>query len=442
MVANILNNQELTAGTVTTKGSYYYIVMTWSETIQDGESVKIKKKSKWLPTKISVKESGGKTKVNNMLLLVRLAFDKNNPNVPISKLLSEDTAANKQTNCEVPPQNEQEMVQDKGILFSDYMLEWLEDIRSRIEITTFSSYQWNVTKAIAPYFKKKNIYLSDITAQDIHMFYKDMLRTGLKAETVIRYHSNIRKALVDALEFNEIYKIDANILVKLKKPYKPEKEAFIPSFYSVDEINEMFEAFKGHRLELIVKLTSFYGFRRSEVLGLKWSAIDFKQNVIIVKHTVTQCNVDGKSEINYKDRTKNRSSRRTMPLVADLRDILIEHKKTIDANRKDFGKTYDNEFNEYICVNENGNLIKPGYVTKIFAKVLCNNGLRKIRFHDLRHSCASLLVASGVPMKMIQEWLGHSNFSTTADRYSHLEHTQKIESANALVNIGIGLKIM
>ncbi len=79
-----------------------------------------------------------------------------------------------------------------------------------------------------------------------------------------------------------------------------------------------------------------------------------------------------------------------------------------------------------------GILIKPGYVTNCFGKLLEENGLRKIRFHDLRHSCASLLLSSGVPMKQIQEWLGHSDFSTTANIYSHLEYSSKLTSADAL----------
>jgi integrase len=245
---------------------------------------------------------------------------------------------------------------------------------------------------------------------------------------------------VDALEFSETYKIDANILLKIKKPFKPEKEEFIPSFYTIDEINEMFTAFTNNRIELVVRLTAFYGFRREEVLGLKWSAIDFKNSTITVSHTVTQCAIDGKSMIVYKDRAKNRSSRRTMPLVADLKELLMEHKKSVEKNRILFKKTYNQKFNEYICVDESGDMIKPGYISKNFVDVLKANHLRRIRFHDLRHSCASLMVASGVPMKMIQEWLGHSNYSTTADRYSHLEHSQKIESANALANIGLQMK--
>lgn len=90
------------------------------------------------------------------------------------------------------------------------------------------------------------------------------------------------------------------------------------------------------------------------------------------------------------------------------------------------------------CVNEIGDLIKPHYVTESFPKLLKANGLRHIRYHDLRHSCASLLLANGVPMKQIQEWLGHSDFSTTANIYAHLDYSSKLTSADAMLN-GLGL---
>lgn len=96
---------------------------------------------------------------------------------------------------------------------------------------------------------------------------------------------------------------------------------------------------------------------------------------------------------------------------------------------------YCNDFREYIYINEIGELIKPGYITQHFPLVLKKNGLRKIRFHDLRHSCASLLYANGVSLKEIQEWLGHSDISTTSNIYTHLDFSSKIASANAIISV-------
>lgn len=166
--------------------------------------------------------------------------------------------------------------------------------------------------------------------------------------------------------------------------------------------------------------------------GLKWSAIDFEQNTITISHTVTSCNLDGKCVIVAKDTTKTKSSRRTLPLVPYFHEKLLAVKAQQGRNQKLCGRSYNREFLEYICVDDIGDRFKPNYITSQFPRLLERNGFRKIRFHDLRHSCASLLLASGVPMKHIQEWLGHSDFSTTANIYAHLDYSSKLTSASAM----------
>ena len=103
------------------------------------------------------------------------------------------------------------------------------------------------------------------------------------------------------------------------------------------------------------------------------------------------------------------------------------------------GRSYDNRYLDYICVDEMGTLTSPHYLSMAFQNLLKKNGLRHIRFHDLRHSCASMLLANGVSMKQIQEWMGHSDFSTTANIYAHLDFNSKLSSAQAMMN-GLGMK--
>lgn len=111
--------------------------------------------------------------------------------------------------------------------------------------------------------------------------------------------------------------------------------------------------------------------------------------------------------------------------------LSCHHAKVSATNVKDY--------TGYVCINEIGDIIKPNYVSCGFPKLLEEHGLRRVRYHDLRHSCASLLLANGVPMKQIQEWLGHSDFSTTANIYAHLEYSSKVISADAmLAGLGIG----
>ena len=185
-------------------------------------------------------------------------------------------------------------------------------------------------------------------------------------------------------------------------------------------------------IEVPVKLAAFYGLRRSEVMGLRWDAVDFVHNTICIRHTVTGCTIDGQYQIIAADTTKTRSSRRTLPLVPTVREMLLRLKKQQEQNRKICGQSYSREFADYICVNKLGERIRPAYLSSCFSKALEQNHLRHIRFHDLRHSCATLLLAHGVPLKQIQEWLGHSDFSTTANIYAHLDAASKQKSAETM----------
>ena len=103
------------------------------------------------------------------------------------------------------------------------------------------------------------------------------------------------------------------------------------------------------------------------------------------------------------------------------------------VNQKVCGAAYCKKYLDYIYVNAMGELVKPNFITQHFEIVLKNHGLKKIRFHDLRHSCASLLYANGVSLRDIQEWLGHSDIGTTSNIYTHLDYSSKVSSANAIL---------
>lgn len=194
----------------------------------------------------------------------------------------------------------------------------------------------------------------------------------------------------------------------------------------------MFEALRGTKLELPVLVAAFYGLRRSEALGLKWDTIDFERDTITIKHIVTNAKIDGKCEIVCADRAKTKSSLRTLPLVSNIREKLLALREQQKENRRVCGNCYSKKYDGYVFVDAMGNIFNPRSVTANFSKLLELKGLRHIRFHDLRHSCASLLLANGVPLKHIQEWLGHSDFTTTANIYAHLDYKSKITSAQAM----------
>ncbi len=374
----------MVAGHLHEKNGYYYIILNLTDSAG-------KRKPKWISTGLTIK--GNKKRAEQMLMEERRKY------------------ANAKTGDDV--------------LFADFMEQWLEIVKSTVSIPTYSSYVNAVKSIIAPYFRKKKILLRDLQAHDIQMFYQEQLQRE-KASSVIHYHANIHKALKYAVKNDMIPSNPAD------KVERPKQDKFYGNFYDRDELNKLFEAVAGTKLELPVLLGAFYGLRRSEIVGLKWSAIDFEQNTITISHTVTSCNLDGKCVIVAKDTTKTKSSRRTLPLVPYFHEKLLAVKAQQERNQKLCGRSYNREFLEYICVDDIGDRFKPNYITSQFPKLLERNGFRKIRFHDLRHSCASLLLASGVPMKHIQEWLGHSDFSTTANIYAHLDYSSKLTSASAM----------
>lgn len=312
------------------------------------------------------------------------------------------------------------------MLFADFMLSWLDVIKRSVSPVTFSSYSEMVKGITVPYFRKTGIRLSALKPRDIQAFYDEKIKT-VSANTVIHYHANIHKALDMAVKL-ELITSNPSDHVEL-----PKKNRFVGNFYNSDELNELFVAAKGTKLELPILFGAFYGLRRSEAVGLRWEAIDFENNTITIRHTVTTCRIDGKKVMVAADRTKNKSSMRTLPLVPFFKERLLCLQDQQNKQRKLCGGSYCRDFRGYICVDEMGVLIKPDYISAAFPKLLDRHGLRRIRFHDLRHSCASLLLAHGVPMKQIQEWLGHSDFSTTANIYSHLDYTAKLNSAETLV---------
>lgn len=194
----------------------------------------------------------------------------------------------------------------------------------------------------------------------------------------------------------------------------------------------LFDAVSGDPLELCVKIAAYYGLRRSEVLGLRWSAIDMEHKTISISHKVIEAEVDGKFVPRGEDVLKTKSSFRTLPLIPAVGIILLEEKEKQEMYRRLFKKSYCRDYLDYICVDQCGKLLRPNYVTEHFSWLIEKYGLRKVRFHDLRHTCASLLLSNGISMKQIQIWLGHSTFSTTADIYAHLDYSAQEASANAM----------
>lgn len=378
----------MVAGHLTLKNGRYYAVLNYRNA--GGQ-----RKTKWIS--LGLPEKGNKRKADAELARLRAEFE--------------------------PPKEVGDLSSD--MLFADYLLEWLEIAKGRLAVATYSSYAAMIKKPVGPYFRQRNLTLRELEARHLQMFYSEMLRK-VKPNTVIHYHAIIHSALK--------YAVKTDMLVQnvADKVDRPKKNSFQPVFLSADEMQRMFEAIKGTKLELPVLVAAFYGFRRGEVLGLKWDAIDFERGTISVKRTVTSINLDGKYLEIEKESAKTKSSLRTLPLIGSFKEYFMQVKEAQELNKKVCGDCYHYEYDGYVFVDEMGDRLKANYLSCRFPELLEKKGLRRMRFHDLRHSCASLLLANGVPLKHIQEWLGHSDFSTTANIYAHLDYSSKISSAQAM----------
>lgn len=376
-------------GSLQTKNGKYYAVINLTDTNS-------KRKQKWISTGLEVK--GNKKRAEQFLRDKIKEFELKENIIPTD------------------------------ILFSKYILHWVQGVEIKIDKNTYQSYLTAITTHISPYFEEKKIKLSDLTRTDIQEYinYKYKFgrkdgKGGLSAKTVRSHIVLVKESLKEAVKGKLILSNPSEYVVL------PKSKKFEPTFYSKSQLIELFTAIKDEPLFPLIYLTAVFGLRRSEVLGLKWDSISFENNSITIKHTVVSA-----TEIIEKDRTKNSASYRTYPMSEEIKQILLRLREKEKLNRKLFGSEYID--NNYIFKWENGRPYTPDYISKKFQKLLKKYQLVSIRFHDLRHSCASILVADGFTLKDIQEWLGHADIQTTANIYAHLDVERKNKIANSMVD--------
>ena len=313
-------------------------------------------------------------------------------------------------------------------LFTEAVKEWLESKKNKLEKSTYEGYQSYIDCHIKPYFEPLYLHIDEVTPKHIKDFYEDKYKNGRKDGKGGLSIRSIRKI---GVVLKQIFKeaviteqITRNPATSVPFP-KNEKPQFKGIFLTGEEANRMLQAFSGHELQAMVYVTLYYGLRRSEALGLRWQAVDFDKNTITINHTVVKM-----MSTEYKDKTKSKTSLHTFPLLTDVREVLLKLKKQQDENRHIFKKEYYNS--DYIFKWQDGTLYRPDYVTRAFKRVLKNHSLPPMRFHDLRHSTASILHDKGWDLKDIQEWLRHADIETTGNIYTHISEQRKKVSADSL----------
>ena len=299
--------------------------------------------------------------------------------------------------------------------FLEFLWYWLtEIIKPQIELTTYEGYTRNLKTHIEPYFSPLNLYLADVQLSHLQKFVNEKHKHGkldgsggLKGESIKKFMANISKALDYAVKTGLIQTNPARYVEF------PKDKAFVGSFYTVSEIEKLLEISKRTPLETTILFATLYGLRRGEIMGLRWQDIDFDEGMVSI------CNTRVRISYEVEKQPKSKSSLRSFPLMPSVRTHLDALKAEQAANRALFGNGY--AINDYICKWPDGRALDVSYINGALTKLLRENSMRHIRFHDLRHSTASYLNKLGFSPKEIQVWLGHSDIKTTMNIYTHID---------------------
>lgn len=366
-------------GSLQIKNGTFYIILNLKE---NG-----KRKQKWIATGLEVK--GNKRKAEQLLR---------------ETLLSHETLPKRPSS---------------DIMFADYIRTWLTVAERRVDSVTFQGYQLMANAQVIPYFEEKGIRLQEVTREILQAFFDEKAKCGrkdgkggLSPSSLRQYKNIILQTLKEAVK-NDLIETNPCQFVEL-----PKKQRYESNYYNADQLKALFDAIKDDPIYPLVKITALYGLRRSEVLGLKWDSVDFTAKRLTIKHTVSKV-----TTAVCKDKTKNSSSHRSFPLSQEAEDIFLQARNEEQANRQLCGSGYNE--NDFIFKWPDGTPFSPDYVSSHFALLLRNNHLPHIRFHELRHSCASLLLNSGFTLKDVQEYMGHADIQMTANIYGHLDIQRK-----------------
>lgn len=307
--------------------------------------------------------------------------------------------------AELEAAQEQDIV-TSNILFTDWLLQWLEQKKPNLVKGTYECYRLFLNKHILPYFKPKNLTLGALSAQHLQGYYNAKIKEGQSACTVHKHSAIISGAL------SEAFKKDIISFNPCAKVTLPKKKKFNGVAYTLEETRSLLNCIGDDPLRPAIVLGLFYGLRRSEVLGLRWCDVNFKTNSIFIHRTVTRM-----VTLDEKDQTKSECSTRRLMMVPGTEQYFMELLEQQKEHLSQFGKRFS--LQQPICIWPDGRPLAPDYVSHHFKILLERNKLPVIRFHDLRHTAGSLLLEDGVDIKTIQEFLGHNQVSTTTNYYLH-----------------------
>jgi integrase len=310
---------------------------------------------------------------------------------------------------------------------SQYLAYWLEhNVKDTVRPRTYERYEAIIRLHIGPVIGK--VKLQSLAPHHINTLKSKKLKEGLSPTTVSAIHEMLHKALDDAIKIGLIARNVCDIVSPPRKQHKEIKPL------APDQVLRLLEAAKGHPQEALFVLALATGLRRGELLGLKWQDINLDVGVLQVRRALvrlpTQMGKD-RGDLYIEAEPKTKSSRRSVVIAGFALEALKQHHIRQEEMRREAGDTWENH--DYVFCTPVGKHLNPGHGVLVQLKLLLKKaGLPEIRFHDLRHSAATLLLSMGVHPKVVQEILGHSEISMTMDIYSHVLPTMQREAMDRL----------
>lgn len=308
-------------------------------------------------------------------------------------------------------------------LFLNCLANWIEREKEYVRPNTWDAYDGCYRVHIKPYFSKpkfKKLTVAEITPMHIQGYIDAKRKEGQSVNSIKHHMRVLNGTFKDAMKFNLIpfNPCDRVNLPKLKK--------HVGKAYTAEQAKQLLKVIKGDPLEPAIMLGLFLGLRKSECLGLRWEDIDFDNDLVHIRNTVVRSNCG----IIEKEQTKSEAGKRDLHLMPALKTYLIDWYKRREEMRELIGDCY--VANNHVCCWIDGRPLEPSYPSHHFPRILKNNNLPKITFHELRHTAGSLLINAGEDAKRVQEYLGHQDVSTTLNIYTHLTPAVKRETGNLM----------